>query len=475
MSVRRILSLLFPILLSITYIALPGYCGDVQSQRKQVLSTAISIAHKIHPPAIGEIVEIGLDLANAKPDQFKAVESLFKKVRKFAAHADSVSQYADASRAANSILTGLDQAAPQLAHRLFESWPARPDLGDGYNKFSREFEFGRQRNRLIGHPMDYLKELIPVDNTNAWMVIVWELQSSRPEDARNAFRHILDEYESQQGASISTAYFLSRFLNPDLWDAHMFGRYVNLLRRDRRTGWNYEISCDGKSASLDYSEGEAFQVIIRAVPNHLKLASELLEAIPSLKKKADQVGVLEAIWERGQLRGKKPYVNSPIFYRGNKDLNSELDTLCSQHMNSPDQFQQRIPGLQYVNNFDFLSRATALTRCPALEDIISSAARQMVLNEPDREIRISMALQLLPYYFDNTRLDQKWIDFGFEILRHAGPRSASSDRSKFEDRLVSQFALVDFSKAMAYINSLKEPLGRLQLLIAVIQALDSNH
>jgi len=252
----------------------------------------------------------------------------------------------------------------------------------------------------------------------------------------------------------------------------LFSRYVNLLRRAGRNGISYEISCDDRSATLDYSEGEAFRVIVRAFPNHLKQANELLDAVPSLKEKTEQIGGLEAIRDRGQLRGKAPYVNSPVIYRGNNNFKAEQDTLCSQFRESPDQFRQRIMDLQSAKDFDFLSRAVALGRCPAVEDIISDLAKQMVLNEPNAGIRMSMALQLMPYYYDNTRLDPKWIDFGFEILRRGGVRTASPDRSEFENRLVDQLALVDFSHAMAYIKSLKEPLSRLQLFRATMQALD---
>jgi len=84
------------------------------------------------------------------------------------------------------------------------------------------------------------------------------------------------------------------------------------------------------------------------------------------------------------------------------------------------------------------------------------------------------AFQLLPYYFDDRRLEPQWIDFGFEILRGAGPRTPSSKRCQFENRLVGQTALADFGRAISYIDAAPEPLARLQLLVAVIDALESE-
>lgn len=149
----------------------------------------------------------------------------------------------------------------------------------------------------------------------------------------------------------------------------------------------------------------------------------------------------------------------------------KLDTLCNQFSLNPDDVRQRLVELQSAKGFEFLCRA-ALGKCSTVADIASNLAREMTLNEPDPETRISMALELLPYYFGGTRLDPKWIDFGFEILRRAGTRAVSSNRREFEDRLVSQFALVDFRRAMSYIDTAKEPLTRLQLLMAVMEALD---
>jgi len=81
---------------------------------------------------------------------------------------------------------------------------------------------------------------------------------------------------------------------------------------------------------------------------------------------------------------------------------------------------------------------------------------------------------LLPYYFDDTRLSQTWMEFGCEILRGAEPRISSSNRSRFEDRLITQDALTEFGSTMSYIDAIEEPTARLQILLAVVQALDQQ-
>ena len=119
----------------------------MQSKRELVLTEIIRTARAIHPPPTHEIEEFGSYLAIATPDQYRAVEALFAKVRQFAAQADSVSQYTEASSAANSLLRGLDQTTPVGSSAIERAHPA--GSGDAYTKFNKRFEGDRQRNRMI--------------------------------------------------------------------------------------------------------------------------------------------------------------------------------------------------------------------------------------------------------------------------------------------------------------------------------------
>jgi hypothetical protein len=195
----------------------------------------------------------------------------------------------------------------------------------------------------------------------------------------------------------------------------------------------------------------------------------MLQVVPSLKEKTERVGGFKSIWDNGELRGDRSYVGRPILYRGHKDLNARIDTLCEQ--SSPDEVRQTLAVLQSARDLDFLSRA-ASAPCPTASEIASSFAKEMTLNEPDADTRISMALLLLPYYSDGTRLQSKWIEFGFNILRETDSRTSSSRRSEFENRLIGQVALIDFGRAMSYIDNAEPPLARLRMLIAVVEALD---
>ena len=468
MSVQVIVAIAVSAFLAMSYVAPPAYCDDVQAQKKQVVSKALKIALEIEPLP-NEIINLAHLLGSTAPEHYKSIEAIFEHVRDSAAHTQSAAEYSKASSAAIYLLSAVDKVDPKSAHDLFESWPAPTDFEEGYKDFKKNLEADKLRNRLIGRPMAYLNESIPCENTNAWVAVISQLEFSRPADARNAFEHFMSACEAQHG----NVNALGHMLLPNVWDVSLFGRYFNLLKHAGGIGWSYDLSCNDQSVTLDYAEGEAFRVIASALQNHPELATKLLDAVSTLKEKTEQVGGLEAIGERGQLRGNAPYVNSPVLYKGYKALDAQLDTLCNQFSRNPDYLRQRLAELQSAERFEFLCRA-ALGQCSVVTDIASKLAREMTLNEPDPELRISMALKLLPYYFDNTRLDSKWINFGVEILRRAGARSASLNRSEFEDRLVQQLALVDFQRVISYIETAKDPLTRLQLFDAVMQFLDNK-
>jgi hypothetical protein len=303
------------------------------------------------------------------------------------------------------------------------------------------------------------------------MAVIWRLQSTKPIEARAAFERLLNEGEKQRGSFASTPIVVGKILKPNLWDGSLFSRYFGLLKRSP-FNMNYELSCDNRSTALSYAEGEAFQVIMWSVTgDNLEMAAEMLQAVPVLKQKVDEVGGLEAIWDRGALRGKSPYVGSPVLFKGNKGLNARLINLCELFNYDPEEGHKSLEIMKSEKNFEFVSRAVSAP-CPAMSGMASSIAREMVLNESDAENRISMALKLLPRYSDSTSLGSEWIDFGFKVLREAEPRTSFPNRAEFEDTLIGQLSLVDFGRAMSYIDTTDDPLSRLQMLIAVIGALD---
>lgn len=236
---------------------------------------------------------------------------------------------------------------------------------------------------------------------------------------------------------------------------------------------SYELSCDNQSTMLDSAEGEAFQIILRVFRNHPDTGIELLYAAPGLNRNVEEVGGLEEIYDRGVLRGNRPFVGNPVYYRGNKDLNARLDALCNQFRTDPNGGRQSIATLKSAKDFDLLSRA-AISTCQPLADEASGSARRMTLNESDEAIKISMALQIFPNGNNGQPLETEWIDFGFDILHSAAPGSGDDDRSKFEKRFVGQLALVDVGRAMEYIDiKTAEPLAQLRLLMTVMGFL--NH
>ncbi len=460
------------VILMISLIASHAYCRDIKAQERDVLLKAIETALEINPIPANEIGEISAYLGGALGEQSQFIdERLFERLRESAAHAESAAEYTEASVAANLVLMKVDVASPRLAQKLYESWPCPPELENQFNDFKKKFEADKQRTRLVKNPMNYLNENIPAQNMNAWIVVITGLHS-RPADVRQAFARLLGASEGQHRDP--TAEALSLFLEPTWWNASLFRYYVTYLKGKDSTFRGYILSCDDQSIAIDYSDEEALRVILRIIQNHPDVAAELVQAVPSLYEKAELVGGIQAISERGVIRWKtaNAYVAGSIVYKGHRDFDTKVDGLCEESRRNRDEVRQLLTASKSAKDFEFLSRAASAS-CPAVAETASDFAREMTLNEPDAETRISMANQLLPYYDPyGTLLGPEWIQFGFEILRRAGLRTQHSMRNEFEDRLISQLAIVDFNRAMSYVESAETPLARLQIMLAVIRGLD---
>ena len=467
MSGREIIALTFVTFWGLGFTTMPAYCDSLRAQEQQVFSNAVKMALKIKPLPADEIIDISSHLRKDAWDQSEAsTKALFKHVRKTAAHTKSTVQYRAACNAANYLLRSLDQISSQAAQKLFESWPALPDFEEQYKDFQNKFEADKQRNRLLENPLNYVNEYIPPENTNTWSALISRF-FSRPDDARKVFDRMLSECEKQSGRSSSTPRFVSKILNPNYWDASLFSRYIDLIKQDGRA-FGYELSCDGKSTMLDDLEWEAFQILMRVAPKHFETATEMLQVVPSLKEKMDRVGGFNSILDHGEFRGGPPYVGRPILYRGHKGLDAKIGALCDQ---SRDEVRQTLAALKSAGDFDSISWA-ASTSCATVSEVASSFGREMVLNEPEAETRISMASRLVPRNYDGTRLQPESIEFGFNVLRETDRRISSTGRTEFEKMLVGQVALIDFKRAISYINRTKQPLDRLRMLIAVMDVLD---
>ncbi len=466
MPVREIFALIIVTFWALGFTAVPAYCDNLQAQEQQVFSNAVKMALKIKPLPADEIIDISLHLRKDVWNKSEAsAKALFKHARDTAACTNSAVQYRSACNAANYLLMSLDRISSQEAQKLFESWPAPLDFEQQYKDFSNKFEADKQRNRLLQNPSNYVNEYIPPENMNTWSALISRF-FSRPDDARKVFDRMLRECEAQSGRSSSTPRVVSKIMDPNSWDASLFRHYIDLLKHDRWPS-RYELSCDGKSTMLDDLEGDAFQILMRVAQSYFSTATEMLQVAPSLKEKMDRVGGFNSILDHGEFRGGPPYVGRPILYRGYKGLKAKIDTLCDQSRN---EVLQTVAALKSARDFDSVSWAASAS-CATVSEVASNVGREMVLNEPEAETRISMASRLVPGY--GARLQPEWIEFGFNVLRATDGRS-SSTRSEFEKRFVGQVALIDFKRAISYINKAKQPLDRLRMLIAVMDVLESE-
>jgi hypothetical protein len=464
---REIFALMIVTFWALGFTAVPAYCDSLRAQEQQVFSKAVKMALKIKPLPADEIIDISLHLRKDVWDQSEAsTKALFKHARDTAARTNSAVQYGAACNAANYLLMALDQISSQEAQKLFGSWPALQGFEQQYRDFQNKFEADKQRNRLLQNPSNYVNEYIPLENMNTWSALISRF---RPDDARKVFDRMLSECEKQSGRTSSTPRVVSKILDSDSWDASLFRHYIDLLKHN---GWpsRYELSCDGKSTMLDDLEGEAFQILMRVAQKHFSTATEMLQVAPSLKEKMDLIGGFNSILDHGEFRGGPPYVGRPILYRGYKGLNTKIHTLCDQ---SRDEVLQTVAALKSAGDFDAVSWA-ASTSCATVSEVSSSVGREMVQNEPEAETRISMASRLVPRYYGGARLQPEWIEFGFNVLRGTDGWSSSASRSEFEKNLVGQVALVDFKRAMSYINRAKQPIDGLRMLIAVMDVLQSE-
>jgi hypothetical protein len=290
---------------------------------------------------------------------------------------------------------------------------------------------------------------------------------SRPADARQAFDRLLTASENQQ--RFHPAEFVGFWLEPACWDASLFRHYVAYLKGSDSTFRDYSLSCDDRTATISYSDGEALRVLLRMFPSHPDLAAELMQSVPGLKEKADLAGGIQAISERGVIRWNT--ANGSIVYKGHKGFDKKIADLCEESKRNPDEVRQSLAASKSAKDFEFLFRAASAS-CPDVAKASSDFAQELTLSEPDAQTRIRMAIQLWPYDPDGTHLEPEWVQFGFEILRRAGLPTQNSERTEFQERFISRLAIADFNRAMSYEKRAETPLARLQIMLAVIKGLD---
>jgi hypothetical protein len=368
--------------------------------------------------------------------------------------------------AANRFLRSLDYDSPELAQKLFESWPSPAELENQYNDFRKSFEADRQTNRLLTNPMTYLNENIPAQNTNAWIGLISRFYS-RPADARQAFDRLIGVSEGQQRYRAPEG--LSVFLEPTSWDNSLFRHYVAYLRGSDSVFNPYILLCDDQSITINYSDKEALQVFLRIAHNDPEFAAELVQSVPGLKEKAELVGGVQAISERGMIYSKT--ANKLVAYKGHKGSDKKIAELCEESKHNLDKVRRSLVASKSAKDFEFLSRAASAS-CAAVAEVASDFAREMVLNEPDAKTRVLMAIQILPYDPCGTSLGPEWVRFGFKILRGPGLPTHNYMRKEFEERFISRLAIKDFNRAMSYLKKAETPLARLQVMLAIIQGLD---
>lgn len=451
----------------------------------------------------GSIDQIGqrwIDLN--RPKAAAVLEELIGKVRADAQNATSMVLYGNALSAAEALLRPYSILNPDRALEYARQWPAPPAAAGEMGERSRTWLLEYLQSSLIAYLPIYdpdaamrlaAEAKIPIaSNYNlAGQVAMNMMRKGQRTEALQLVDQTLADFNqrrSEPAAIEQFGNFMSRLAKLDS-DRFITAMTLWAGSAPVSPGHYGSLKAGDRTVDLNYSEGWILETL-RNLYNRPELVTRVMNSLPELKAKLDQIGGLDAALSPG------PFANSTVTITSRSGASGGSASYSYGGGSGATGLYEELLGKASRNPEMVRSRLSAAARDPGQFSNLISIAERAKVEDPDlSSMALATALQILNVtepaqkratlfrnYVRAQRqcegtVDRDILREGFVLADNLRQETKETNyfAGDFERFLVAELAVDDFDAAMSYVRPMPDNAQKAMALLAIVQSLTQRH